>query len=163
MVYAQINQNIIVNAVDIEDPILIPLFSEGYDLFLRIDNLSTIPSISWTYNPVTCSFSPPPTISQQIVSSCVSCGNQIIFEWNVMNTASGIYATGQTIAFLNYVSPLYQLLSLGYLSDANDAITAMIADMSTTKTDLDPFLTNDILYAFQSQALDCLNNLPILE
>lgn len=163
MIYAQINDNMVINTVDIEDISLIPLFSEGYDLFLQIDNLSPIPSTSWTYNPVTCSFSPPLTLPESVAVTSMACGNQIILQWNASNFQQQIYAAGQTIAFLAYVTQLYQFLSLGYLNDANDTIVVMIADTSPTKTGLAPFLTDDILENFQLQIQACLNNLPSLD
>jgi hypothetical protein len=160
MIYAQINQNVIVNVVDIEDPTLIPLFAEGFDLFLRIDNLPIVPVMGWVYNPITCEFSAPLSQSQSMVNDCATLGNQIILQWNAMNLIGDIYGADQTIAFLAYISGLYQLLSLGYLNDANDAITVMINDISPAKTALYPFLTNDILYAFQNQIQQFLITLP---
>jgi hypothetical protein len=162
MTYAQMNNNIIVNTIDVEDSSLIPLFSQGYDLFMEIDDLTPVPAIGWIYNPVTSSFSPPLTLAQTVLADSITCGSQVIFQWNALNTQGDIYDAGQTVAFLSYTNQLYQLLSLGYLSDASDLITTMIADDGSSKTNLAPFLTNDILNSFQSQIQDCLANLPSL-
>jgi hypothetical protein len=163
MIYAQINQNVIANVIDIEDITLVPLFAEGFDLLLRIDGLNIVPSMGWIYNPVTCTFSQPLTQSQSIITDCMIYGNQIVLDWNAMNLVGNIYGAGQTIPFLTYVNQLYQLMSLGYLSDANDMMTTMINDVSPTKTNLSPFLTNDILYTFQIQIQAFLLTLPSLE
>jgi hypothetical protein len=163
MIYAQINQNVIANVIDIEDVTLLPLFAKGFDLCLRIDGLDIIPSIGWTYNPVTCAFSQPLTLPQSIVTDSMAFGNQIILDWNAMNLMGDIYDAGQTVPFLTYVGQLYQLLSLGYLSDADDMMTTMINDSGITKTNLSPFLTNDILTTFQIQIQVFLLTLPSLE
>ena len=162
MVYAQIDNNIIVNTIVIDDPALIPLFSTGHNMFLQIDNLNPMPLIGWIYDINNCSFSPPLPLSQKIVSDCMDCGNQVILQWGALNIEGGMYAAGQTVAFLAYVGQLFQLLSYGYLNDAMDAMNVMVADTGPTKAGLAPFLTDDILIDFQSQIQTCLNSLPPL-
>jgi hypothetical protein len=160
MIYAQITNNLIVNLIELDDPALIPLFQQGYDYCIRIDNLSSMPTVGWAYNPVdpiTTAFSP---VAQYSVSSSAVFGNQIILQWNTMNVSNGIYVATQTAAFLTYVSQLFLFLSFGYLNDSIDSIAAMIADTGTTKTNLSPFVTNDILYIFLNQLQSYLD-LPL--
>lgn len=49
MVYAQVRNNVVVNTIVLDDLTLLPLFSEGFDACIRIDGVSPMPSINWTY------------------------------------------------------------------------------------------------------------------
>jgi hypothetical protein len=57
MIFAQILNGIIMNTIILNDLSLIPLFTEGFDSCIRIDQLSIQPSIGWTYDGT--NFSPP--------------------------------------------------------------------------------------------------------
>lgn len=57
MVYAQVKDGIVRNTIVLDDLTLIPLFSEGFDAFIRVDNIDQPPSINWTYDGNT--FNPP--------------------------------------------------------------------------------------------------------
>lgn len=59
MIYAQIKDNIVSNIIILDDESLIPLFSEGFDLLMRVDQLGLYPSSGWGYDPDTQTFSPP--------------------------------------------------------------------------------------------------------
>lgn len=50
MIYAQILNNLVVNIIVIDDVELIPLFSEGFDYFIEIDNIIPQPQIDWLYD-----------------------------------------------------------------------------------------------------------------
>lgn len=50
MIYAQILNGIIENIIVLDDPSLSSLFSQGFDYFIRIDNLNPVPQIGWLYN-----------------------------------------------------------------------------------------------------------------
>ena len=43
MEYAQIKDGVVQNIIILEDDSLIPHFSQGYDYFIRVDNLDPIP------------------------------------------------------------------------------------------------------------------------
>jgi hypothetical protein len=145
MQFAQILDGVIVNIIELDDITLLPNFTIGYDSCTQIDGLNPVPTIGWSYN-FSNLFTPPtnPAINQQF-------GNQILLSFNNNNINAGIYAAGQTAAFLSYTSQLYSFLSSGYLNDSIDTFTTMIADTSTDKTNLSPFITNDILYAYLNQ------------
>lgn len=52
MIYAQIKNGIIENRIVLDDPKLEPLFLEGFDFLVRVDNLEPQPNIGWTYDGV---------------------------------------------------------------------------------------------------------------
>lgn len=56
MIYAQIKSGVVVNTISLTDVGLISLFSTGFDSFIRIDTLSPVPGIGWTYDGM--NFSP---------------------------------------------------------------------------------------------------------
>ena len=60
----------------------------------------------------------------------------------------GITQAGQTLPVMNYMAQLTLCLSTGSLYEALTQIGTMIADTSSTKTSLSPFVTNDILYTY---------------
>lgn len=143
MTYAQITNDIVVNIIELDDATQIFLFAEGYDQCIQIDDLSTIPSIGWTYSNGI--FSLPLTASQTAVANAITLGNQIITNWLSSNIDSGILASGSQLAFISYVFTLFQYLSLGLLALSITELNTMIGDESDTKTSLSPYLTNDIL------------------
>lgn len=207
MTYAQIQNGIIVNVIDLEDTSLLPVFSQGFDYCLQIDTLSTIPGIGWYYDTQSTNFYPPASLAlvqnnlvtaiiqnsaayitnnsssyqyiinitsastlpqvgwsfngtsfipsaayyQQLVLKAISFGNQLILQFAVQNTVSGITQAGQTLNVMNYTGALNLSLSTGSLYVAMSQISAMITDTTTTKTSLSPFITNDILYNYLNQ------------
>lgn len=62
MIYAQIKDNLVINAIVVDEHTPMDLFSAGYDYFLRIDNLDNRPGIGWSYDGS--SFSPPIQIDE---------------------------------------------------------------------------------------------------
>lgn len=50
MVYAQIKDGIVQNTIVLDDPSLEGVFSQGYDYFLRVDNLDSQPGVGWSYD-----------------------------------------------------------------------------------------------------------------
>lgn len=57
MVYAQIKSEKVINCIILDDESLLPLFQEGYDLVIRIDELSPRPGPGYSY--ISGEFSPP--------------------------------------------------------------------------------------------------------
>lgn len=55
--WAQIKTGNVINCILLEDESLNDVFSEGFDAFIRIDELSPEPGVGWTYNGST--FTPP--------------------------------------------------------------------------------------------------------
>jgi hypothetical protein len=165
LIYAQITNNIIVNTVELNDPTLVPVFLQGYDSLVEITSISPMPAIGWYYDLSSDTFWP--TVSgynysnilsapqepgyQYAVSLNVSFGNQLITQISADAAVAGVYQATQTAAFLSYLSQLYLFLQTGFLLDANDEFTTLIADTSTAKTNLSPFVTNTLLTAYQTQ------------
>jgi len=59
MIYAQIKNNVVFNTIVIDENSPMDLLSEGFDYFIRIDNLQPCPGIRWGYDGA--EFSPPPS------------------------------------------------------------------------------------------------------
>jgi hypothetical protein len=205
MTYAQILNTIIVNIIDLEDSTLVPLFAEGFDCCLEIDQLSPMPGINWYYDgtnywplvtlvlvnnnlvvnviqnytpyisansgsyqyiiDVTNSSLPPqigwayngtsfiPSLAyyQALLQEAASFGLQLANTFAATNAQMGITQAGLTGAVLSYTNNLYSAITTGSLYEAITIINAMIADTSSTKTNLSPFITNDILYSYLNQ------------
>lgn len=60
MQFAQIKNNLIENVIALNDLSLLPLFSIGYDLVIRIDELNPVPGIGWSYDGMDFTAPPPP-------------------------------------------------------------------------------------------------------
>lgn len=58
MIYAQITDNVIQNTIVLDDSGLLSLFTQGFDMCMRIDNLDPQPGIGWSYDGR--NFNPPP-------------------------------------------------------------------------------------------------------
>ena len=193
------------NIIQLDDPTIAPLFAQGFDSCLEIDQINPIPGINWYYDgttywsPVTLAlvnnnfvvniiqnYTPyvsanpdsyqyviditnsifPPSIGwgydgtnfipdlayyQDLLSQATIFGNQLVNLFAATNASNGIAAAGKTGAVLSYTSNLYLAMSTGSLYLAISIIDGMIADTSATKTNLAPFITNDILYSYLNQ------------
>jgi hypothetical protein len=96
-----------------------------------------------TINAMPASVTPPAQTALQIYTAAI--------QFAVANTMAGITQAGQTQAVMNYTADLAQCLSSGSLYAAMTDIEVMIADTSSTKTSLSPFITNAILYSYLNQ------------
>lgn len=65
MVYAQIKDNKVVNTIVVNEDTPLELFSEGYDYFLRIDEMSPRPAIGWSYDGEEFTAPPPEIYSDE--------------------------------------------------------------------------------------------------
>lgn len=173
MIFAQISNNTVVNTIVLDDSSLISIFSPTYDYFLEIDNITDINGnaigIGWFYSPITNSFYPPllgyvypvtlpsNSIYQNLVSSAINFGNYVITQMNADAASAGIYQAGQTVTWLTYLQPLYLCLQNGFLFDAINEFTILIADQSTTKTSLSPYITNTNLTSYQTLVQNWVN------
>ena len=52
MIYAQVLNGIVQNIIILNDESLIPLFLEGFQYIIRIDDINPIPGIGWFYDGV---------------------------------------------------------------------------------------------------------------
>lgn len=57
MVFAQIKDGIVKNIIVLDDLSLEDLFSEGFDFFIRIDEMEIQPGVHWIYDGI--EFMPP--------------------------------------------------------------------------------------------------------
>lgn len=64
MIFAQIKDSLIKNIIVIEDPTIENHFLDGFDLLIRIDNLSPVPGIGWEYDGS--NFNPPSPLEEDI-------------------------------------------------------------------------------------------------
>lgn len=65
MVYAQISNGIVKNTIVLDDLSLLPLFSQGFERCIRVDNLDVVPSIGWSYDGEEFIAPPPPIINEE--------------------------------------------------------------------------------------------------
>jgi hypothetical protein len=163
MIYAQISNNVIMNTFELEDASLLSLFQTDpngnpYDSVIQVDTMTPQPGMGWTFdnvnwNPPAIPAPPTPAIAvyTALVQNAISFGQALIVQFATQNVMAGITQAGQTQAVLDYASDLYTYLSTGSLYVAISEINVMIADTSSTKTALAPFITNDILYTYMNQ------------
>jgi hypothetical protein len=60
MIYAQIKDGIVKNRIVVEDVSLdISIFAVGYDLCIRVDEMSPEPQVDWLYDSQTQTFTQP--------------------------------------------------------------------------------------------------------
>ena len=163
MIYAQITNNTIMNTIELNDSSILYLFNKDpngnpYDSIVQIDNLNPQPGIGWTFDNVNWNppFSSPQTLTTveqytALIQNAIVFGQTLTVQFATQNVMAGITQAGKTQAVLAYSSNLYTYLSTGSLYVAISEIEAMIADTTSTKTSLAPFITNDILYAYLNQ------------
>lgn len=153
-IYAKIQGGSVINTelVDSSDSSnLDPTFT-----WVDITSITPQPGIGWTYNGTTFTAPAPPTqtptqIYTAVVMAAMGFGQQLTVQFAVANILAGITQAGQTQAVMNYTTTLSQCLNTGSLYAAITNINTMIADSSSTKTALAPFITNDILYSYLNQ------------
>ncbi len=104
---------------------------------------------------------PPTPTPVQLVSNSIAeameFGQSLVIQFAAQNVLAGITQSGKTIAVATYLQPLGYLLNSGSLYAAISVINSIIADTSSTKANLSPFVTNDILYSYMNQIQTWLN------
>jgi hypothetical protein len=172
MVYAQITNNKIINIIELHDASLLSLFQTDqngnpYDSVIQIDLMNPQPGIGWTFDNVNWNNPNTPAPAENtveiyttLVQNAITFGNALIVQFATQNVMAGITQAGQTQAVLAYAGLLYTYLSTGSLYVAIAEIETMIADTSSTKTALAPFITNNVLYSYLNQIQGYLG-LPI--
>ena len=50
LIWAQILNGVVVNIIVLNDTTLIPIFTQGFDYLIEIDQLTPQPGIGWTYD-----------------------------------------------------------------------------------------------------------------
>ena len=164
MIYAQINNQKIVNTLELNDGSLLPLFANDpntgipYDAVIQIDIIFPQPGIGWSY--INGIFYPPsvappaypsPEYFQMVVSNAIAFGNSLIVQYAAQNVSLGITQAGKTAAVMNYMNLLTSCLSTGSLYEAINQMNVILADTSDTKTNLAPFVTNNTIYFYLNQ------------
>lgn len=101
---------------------------------------------------------PAPVVltEQQIIQNDIvnaqAFGDQLLLNYGTQNVILGISTQpAMSVAVSTYLGNLLNLLSGGSLLGAVDQINTYIADTSSTKTALSPFVTNDVLYNYLNQ------------
>lgn len=61
MIFAQVLNNLVKNTIVLEDLSLSSMFSENFDYFTDITDMTVRPGRGWTYAPDTNTFTPPLT------------------------------------------------------------------------------------------------------
>jgi hypothetical protein len=153
MLYAQINNNTVVNIIVLNNASQISTFSAGFQYFVQIDQLVPEPEIGWTYDgnifsPSLIQGTTPMQIAIASIQAASDFGESIIVQFAAQNALAGITQAGQTQAVINYTLNLSQCLYTGSLYAAIDALNVMLQDNSPTKQALAPFVTNDVIYTY---------------
>lgn len=65
MIFAQVKDGIVKNIVVLDDMGLAPLFSEGFDYFIRVDQIPNYPGPGDSYDGVNFARQPDPVINEQ--------------------------------------------------------------------------------------------------
>ena len=106
-----------------------------------------------TINAMPCTIAPQTNtqIYTAIVIAAQNFGQQLTTQFAVQNILAGITQSGKTQELIDYTNNLSQCLFTGSLYAAIAAINVMIADTSSTKTNLSPFVTNNVLYSYLNQ------------
>jgi hypothetical protein len=106
---------------------------------------------------------PTPTqVYTGVVNAAMVFGQNLVVQYSVENILSGITQAGQTIPVATYLQVVSYYLNSGSLYAALTEIATLIADTSSTKAALSPYVTNNILYNYLNQIQTYLN-LPITE
>ena len=94
---------------------------------------------------------PTSQIVANSISNAIKFGQQLTVSFAAQNVLSGITQAGQTIPVATYMQSIAYYLNSGSLYAAITEINTLIADTSSTKTALSPFITNNILYSYLNQ------------
>jgi hypothetical protein len=132
--------------------------SSNYQYIIDVTTVNPQPLVGDLYDGTT--FTHCQAYYQALVNDAISFGNQLITQFAAENVSEGITQAGQTLAILTYTQSLFMYLQSGSLYLAIGAIETMIADTSSTKTSLSPFITNDILYSYLNEIQNWLE-IPI--
>lgn len=159
MVYAQVLNGLIQNIIVLKDSSLLPIFSQGFDYCIQVDNLNPEPMIGWLYDgvnfsqPTPISITPPTQLQVAITSiqAASDFGQNIIYQFAASNALAGITASGQTGAVVQYTNNLSQCLYTGSLYLALTVMNGMLNDTSAAKTACAPFITNTIIKNYMNQ------------
>jgi hypothetical protein len=101
-----------------------------------------------------------PTVTQQVnlqINNAITFGMQLLVQYATQNVLAGITQAGQTIPVATYLQNLQYYLSTGSLYAGITELNNLIADTSSTKAALSPFITNNILYGYLNQIQTYLN------
>src|SRR5271169_2776861 len=134
MIYAQILGDVVKNTIVLEDTTLESLFAEGFDLLMRVDNVTPQPSIGWTWNGTT--FSPPiipnsVLVPNTIMPNAVTFANKLqadFISWNILN---GITQLNKTDAVLSVMTMKVTLSSAPEPVSLMDTLNAICPSLST--------------------------------
>lgn len=89
---------------------------------------------------------------QNSIAVAQAFGNELILQYGAENVLLGIsYHPAQSIALSDYLGSLLNLLSSGSLYGAIDQINMYIADVSSEKSNLSPYVTDVVLYKYMNQ------------
>jgi hypothetical protein len=135
-------------------------------ILVDITNTSPQPTTGWTTTdnvvftaPVSASMSETEIVSD-ILQQAQYFGANMSLQFATQNMLAGITQSGKTIAVATYAQTLAYYLQTGSLYAAITEINTMIADTSSIKTALSPFVTNSILYSYLNQIQAYLGIVP---
>lgn len=101
-----------------------------------------------------------PTLVQQVsisIQAATMFGQSLMRQYAAENVLMGITPAGLTPGVAAYLQTLVYYLTTGSLYAAMGQMNTMIADTSTTKTSLSPYVTNARLYTYLNLIQTYLN------
>jgi hypothetical protein len=113
MIFAQITDNLIVNTIQIDDIAVVPMFTEGYDACVQIDNIAPQPAIGWSYDGTdfTNQATLPPIVSLDGVPS----GSATTFDPFMLSAASNRYWVSINGTDVSVGCQIYDYVGLRYV------------------------------------------------
>lgn len=100
-----------------------------------------------------------PTLPQIVAKSLQTAqgfGESLITDFKVNNVLLGITASGKTRAVASFLTEMLAACSTGSLYMAIAICDEILANTSAEKTNLAPFVTNDIITQYKNQIQDYL-------
>jgi hypothetical protein len=144
MVFAQIKNGIVKNIIILDEGTDSTPFSNGFDFFKRIDNLSDKIGKNWNYSDP--DIWTPPTVPspdyQKIyegkIQKAIDGFNDLLVTYAAANVLSGITQAGKTKLIADTVADVMRYGQSGSLYQAISALQAI-----EVTEEMSPFLTSD--------------------
>lgn len=143
MIYAQIKNNKVCNCIVLDDTNLLSLFSVGYDYLIRIDTVTPMPNIGWSYDGLNFSSIPYLTrlyIKGKIVDA-MTFGKGVVADFAARNVIAGL-TLDQVKYVMDKTSDIKTALEAGSLYVALDLISNI---------EPDPLLPRDVIVYYENQ------------
>lgn len=170
MIYAQILNGIVKNIIRLTDASLESVFTVGFDYLVRIDTLSPVPGVGWSYNGSVFAAPVPPSVStynyiiNSVMPSAVNFSQELQAEFIAWNILHGITQLNKTDVVLGIMSMKVTIDGFVEPLSLMDTLSDVCPSLSTTLKILQyhldhmsdysacsPFITTDRFTDMQNQ------------